>query len=221
MHHLKIKMVRANPGVAATRYIIHEGEPLELNFEALLAGLMYKDHAFSNFTDAVLRGVSARRMARQQGKGPPEMDMSIGDWFRSVTGSPALVDNVISAMVHGIYGGDVDKLSMRSLFPQLWHNFYRKRAKNHVLMPPAEYALMKRLGRAEHVQESAARTAKGLFWPEGGMSSLTNVLIAELKAQTNVTLKYSQPVQGLVYDKARDKVNVRASRHTFHRKYIH
>lgn len=48
-------------------------------------------------------------------------DMSIGDFARRMMGGDGpgsqLVDNAISALLHGIYGGDVDALSVRSALP--------------------------------------------------------------------------------------------------------
>ena len=35
--------------------------------------------------------------------------------------SPKLADNIVSAVIHGIYAGDIDKLSIRALMPNLWN----------------------------------------------------------------------------------------------------
>lgn len=46
-------------------------------------------------------------------------DQSIREFFKRRFGSTLLCDNILSAIVHGIYAGDVGKLSVRSLFPRL------------------------------------------------------------------------------------------------------
>lgn len=46
-------------------------------------------------------------------------DESVGSWV-SRRVHPKVSENLFSAMIHGIYAGDVDKLSMKSLFPQAW-----------------------------------------------------------------------------------------------------
>ncbi|KAI9739111.1 MAG: oxygen-dependent protoporphyrinogen oxidase [Cirrosporium novae-zelandiae] len=47
-------------------------------------------------------------------------DESIGDFFSRRLGSDLLVNNLMSAMIHGIYAGDIWKLSARSLLPLYW-----------------------------------------------------------------------------------------------------
>lgn len=46
-------------------------------------------------------------------------DESVGDFMARRIGR-RLVDQVMSAVVHGIYAGDIYQLSMKSLFPSLW-----------------------------------------------------------------------------------------------------
>ncbi|KAL9597368.1 MAG: hypothetical protein Q9219_005177 [cf. Caloplaca sp. 3 TL-2023] len=47
-------------------------------------------------------------------------DESIGS-FISRRLKPAVADNIVSAVIHGIYAGDIYQLSVRSIFPLLWH----------------------------------------------------------------------------------------------------
>lgn len=46
-------------------------------------------------------------------------DISVGEFFRRKFGSSKLTDNLVSAGLHGIYAGDVNKLSVRTLLPKL------------------------------------------------------------------------------------------------------
>lgn len=46
-------------------------------------------------------------------------DESIGHFFARRI-SPEMVDRVLSSVIHGIYAGDVYKLSMKTLFPGIW-----------------------------------------------------------------------------------------------------
>lgn len=46
-------------------------------------------------------------------------DESIRDFFIRRFGSPALADNVLSAVMHGVYSGDVGKLSVKATLPRL------------------------------------------------------------------------------------------------------
>jgi len=42
---------------------------------------------------------------------PQRDSMSLGAYYSHITGRPDVVDNMLSAMIHGIWGGDVSKLS--------------------------------------------------------------------------------------------------------------
>jgi len=53
------------------------------------------------------------------GKRPTSPDPTLGDIVRRRFGY-ALADNVVSAVVAGVYGGDSDQLSARACFPMLW-----------------------------------------------------------------------------------------------------
>ncbi len=53
------------------------------------------------------------------GKRPTQNDPTLGDIIRRRFGD-ALADNVVSAVVAGVYGGDSDQLSARACFPLLW-----------------------------------------------------------------------------------------------------
>lgn len=45
-------------------------------------------------------------------------DETIGDFFRR-RGCPDIANNMVSAMIHGIYAGDIDELSVMSVFPSI------------------------------------------------------------------------------------------------------
>lgn len=56
----------------------------------------------------------------QERKKPVEKDdESVGDFFKRRLGTTALVDNVLSAVLHGIYAGDANNLSVKALLPKL------------------------------------------------------------------------------------------------------
>lgn len=47
-------------------------------------------------------------------------DESVGSFLRRRLGTSDLGDNVFSAMLHGIYAGDIEQLSAKSLMTRLW-----------------------------------------------------------------------------------------------------
>jgi len=56
-----------------------------------------------------------------------EADCSIGDFFRPLIGTHA-VKHLLDPVLKGIYGGDVDNLSARTVFPGLWSAAYEGRS---------------------------------------------------------------------------------------------
>ena len=53
-------------------------------------------------------------------KGEVKEDQSLGEFFRRRLGDE-VVDNLIDPLLSGIYAGDIDKLSLMSLFPMFYH----------------------------------------------------------------------------------------------------
>lgn len=62
-------------------------------------------------------------------KGKPHSDQSIGGFFRRRLGDE-VVENLIEPLLAGIYAGDIDKLSLMSLFP----NFYQMEQEHRSLV---------------------------------------------------------------------------------------
>jgi oxygen-dependent protoporphyrinogen oxidase len=53
-------------------------------------------------------------------KGKEKTDQSLGEFFRRRLGDE-IVDNLIDPLLSGIYAGDIDRLSLMSLFPMFYH----------------------------------------------------------------------------------------------------
>lgn len=53
-------------------------------------------------------------------KGEEKADQSLGEFFRRRLGNE-VVDNLIDPLLSGIYAGDIDRLSLMSLFPMFYH----------------------------------------------------------------------------------------------------
>ena len=73
-----------------------------------------KEPAFDGLLDFILKDLS-------EDKRPDSLtDESVGAFFAR-RGTSKIADNLVSAVLHGIYAGDVYKLSMRSIMPWLWN----------------------------------------------------------------------------------------------------
>ncbi|KAF9879798.1 protoporphyrinogen oxidase [Colletotrichum karsti] len=149
-----------------------------------------------------------RRHLARNGKLKLEPDMSVAEFIKLTTGRPELVDNMVSAMIHGIWGGDADKLSMRSFMPAQWWRFGYKpwvsddeqRNIDPLLITRQEKGLIDSLGGDEELR-NLLRTAQKdqLVQFKNGMSSLPDTIERELRKRKNVHFKLGEPVLDLRY----------------------
>jgi oxygen-dependent protoporphyrinogen oxidase len=141
----------------------------------------------------------------------PTHDVSVGDFLTQLFGRAHMVDNFASAMIHGIYGGDIYKLSAQMLFPGQMYRFYHSSifAGDSVQIAAEDFELAREMVSLRSVAEgSRGVPKKGLFAPRGGMSSLVAALEKELGKRTNVSIKTGTPVRGLQYRRGRDIIEV-------------
>ena len=150
-------------------------------------------------------------------------DESIGD-FISRRFHPNLADNIVSAVFHGIYAGDIYSLSVKSLLPSLWEaetyydvgNTGELNSTSHVisallaqrrkgpLIDMSDQKLMELMQVAliseDRMNEAERRFAKELkycsvFTLRGGLGQLSDRLVQDLKANPNVSIRTDCYVQ--------------------------
>ena len=151
-----------------------------------------------------------RRLASSS-RSVPIKDMSVAEWLHDITGSHSVADNLASAMVHGIYGGDVDRLSARSVLDRMyWAYYLPSMGPNVRQMTQREQTLMTELSADPQIQRLAMRARGSLlhFGPDG-MESLPRALEHALQSQPNVEIKRSAAVADVSYDGDQSKVQVR------------
>ena len=85
-------------------------------------GLTFWEQASSVLTEPVFKGVLSGVFHEcvQPQRSRELEDESVGSFISRRFGS-SLADNIVSAVYHGIYAGDIYKLSARSILPKLWH----------------------------------------------------------------------------------------------------
>ncbi|KAG6040374.1 hypothetical protein E4U41_000695 [Claviceps citrina] len=140
----------------------------------------------------------------------PVKDMSISEWLYEVSGSRSVADNFASAMIHGIYGGDIDKLSARSVFDRFfWAYYLPKVMSKWKTMPMREQKLMSELSQDPDIRGMALKASGSLLhFGKEGMDSLPNALEDVLSKTTNVEIKKGRPVRDISYDEKMDKVMI-------------
>ncbi|KAF8247513.1 Protoporphyrinogen oxidase [Wilcoxina mikolae CBS 423.85] len=131
-------------------------------------------------------------------------DESFGS-FLSRRFSPNLAYNITSAVMHGIYAGDIDRLSVKTLFPKLWRDeavhgsLLRGVTTRNKAQPYGDVALHAELKHDNRESMENMRGASVYFF-KSGMETLSRALAAELTANPNITIKTSSPVQGIKYN---------------------
>lgn len=119
-----------------------------------------------------------------------------------------------SAMIHGIYGGDIDKLSASAVLDKMFWQYYFPAARfGKQRMPFPEKKLLDTLGKNRQIQKMALMPKGNLIhFGEAGMQSLTDALGQALKEQHNVEIKMESPISKISYDSTSQKVKVRKPR---------
>ena len=140
------------------------------------------------------------------------------DSFVSRRFGKGLAENLLSAVIHGIYAGDTRKLSVRAVLPFLWEaervhgSVLRsmlpvKRNKRHRALPESEaaYKALKE-DRLKQIEEQLGKDLVDSFksisvysFPEG-VQELTKALEARLTEFGNVQVSKGDGVQSMVVD---------------------
>ncbi|PTB64159.1 Protoporphyrinogen oxidase [Trichoderma citrinoviride] len=166
-------------------------EPLVL--ESLWAGFGY-----------VLRRLFSRK------DGVPVQDLSIADWIQHITGSRAVAENLASAMVHGIYGGDIYTLSARSVLDRFyWVHYLPALGPNVRHMALSEQVFMEAMGQDPLIRKLAQQPRGALLhFGEAGMEALPIALGDALNGQANVEVKLGAKVTGLEYESETEMIKI-------------
>ncbi|KAH7136545.1 hypothetical protein EDB81DRAFT_83194 [Dactylonectria macrodidyma] len=145
-------------------------------------------------------------------KNRPVGDPSIAEWLYELTGSRKAARTMASAMVHGIYGGDIDKLSAKSVFDRQYWGWHSSNVRSgSCVMPYAEVDILKTLGQDEQIQNLALQRKGALLdFGEAGMEALPKALEAALSEQPNVTIKMNTPIASIKHDMKTDTVKINA-----------
>lgn len=140
----------------------------------------------------------------------PAEDESVADWLYKVTNSRKGIGNMASAMMHGIYGGDIHKLSARSVLDRIYWGWYLPNPGLHARpMPVPESLILETLGQDRQIQKLALEPKSALIdFGDKGMESLPQAIGAALQDQPNVTIKTGEAVKDIQYDEAKQQVQV-------------
>ncbi|KAK4185985.1 hypothetical protein QBC35DRAFT_502566 [Podospora australis] len=141
----------------------------------------------------------------------PDHDVSIGDFFEAQWGDERMINNLLSAMVHGIFGGDIWKLSLASS-PFIHRTpMVEPIPLTQAWVRPEEVELAQQILRDEKTFQLAQKLPGGAdVWFKDGLSVMTDALVRDLKANRNVTIKLGDPVTSVRYHEKTDSVVIRS-----------
>ncbi|KAI9788162.1 MAG: oxygen-dependent protoporphyrinogen oxidase [Peltula sp. TS41687] len=150
---------------------------------------------------------------------PPDLgDESVGS-FVSRRFSPHVADNVVSALVHGIYAGDIYLLSMRSIARLPWAleaahgsliKTYLQMDSKTRFVPQADATLLYHLKEQGDVGFAYPKeTAQYSF--KMGVDTLVRALARRLEHSDNVTVKTQTEIKDIAYDGARGGVAIQTN----------
>ncbi|OQN99839.1 hypothetical protein B0A48_14609 [Cryoendolithus antarcticus] len=133
-------------------------------------------------------------------------DESIASFF-SRRLSREMVDRILSGVIHGIYAGDVEQLSAKSLFPKLYRDEVTQTSIIKGMLMSATEGLEMPKREGDFLAEMKAfawdpllkATLKdtSVFTFRDGMGMLSDALARKLWASENVEFKTSTPVKSL------------------------
>ncbi|KAI0817713.1 hypothetical protein GGR55DRAFT_685267 [Xylaria sp. FL0064] len=134
-------------------------------------------------------------------------DESVAQFLTRILKDDRIVKNVVSGMMHGIYGGDINKLSVKhTVLEQLWYKFKRP------LPPKAGYAwinmkewyllrdMLSGPNRLKIIELAESAVDWRLLAFDDGLVSLVKALEEDLKKKNNVTFKYNELVTSLKHE---------------------
>lgn len=190
----------------------------------LFSGLytLFTERVFSGvFTGALKEPLVATRSSSLR-------DESVGS-FVSRRYGPAAADNLLSALFHGIYAGDIYNLSARTLLPKLWHLETRDSDSRGIMMELMELSFRQQALLAFNNVRFMNRFIKDDRGVEGkwnfltmqmmqtsvysfinGIGQITDALLANLRNHTNVTFETGAKIDQMSYNGEKQKFKIGA-----------
>ncbi|KAI9835291.1 MAG: hypothetical protein M1819_002435 [Sarea resinae] len=149
----------------------------------------------------------------EPGKGV-QTDESIGS-FISRRLNKSMADNLVSAVMHGIYAGDIYQLSAKSILPTQWHLEKRYGSITMGMMQAFRKQMIFMPERDAHLHVAFSRTKlspllrdkmkdASVYTFKGGLEQLSVSLAKAIANAPNVTTKTNHSIKSLTYDLQRN-----------------
>lgn len=172
--------------------------------------------AFSSFLrEPVFNGLfrSIFNEPRQPSRPDDLVDESIGSFLSRRLASPLVPDNIVSAVYHGIYAGDIYQLSARSLLPVAWQlegrygnlfKAYWAQLKGKGVLPVLEedLPLLKQ-------KSPISMHGQSVYTFIGGLQDLADAIVAALENNPEIKIRKETDVEKLTLENDESNLKVR------------
>lgn len=199
-------MVPKTSPAAQNRYIYYDGKLVKLPNSLLTIFKSLKEPLLKGAVGAVFGEIFRKT------RDPSIEDESVGS-FVSRRLSPNLSNNLFSAVLHGIYAGDVDKLSVQMLLTTLYRNEAKYGGILRGLMTKRkeelldDHLLRKRMTRAIPDLITKMKSTS-VYSFKGGIETLSRGLVKALNELPNITLKNNTKITSLKLNERESAVEV-------------
>lgn len=141
-------------------------------------------------------------------------DQSLGSFVEEMTGGPDIVNNALSAICHGVYGGDPWKLSVASnVFSRPWLvKRLPQRGSNVEMFNVNDLGLLMDIHmKGFDISSAMLPSTDVMSFFKGGFNTLTNAIEKSLKANPKVKIQKGTAVSHIEYGPNWQKVKVSSS----------
>lgn len=200
---------------ARSRYIYYPDRLVRMPHPAF----GFFNNLYSLWTEPIFRGIiwSSATEFLKDARDPSVEDESVGDFFSRRFGK-APVDRIVSAILHGIYAGNVWHLSAKSLFPMIWRDEGREGSVFKGLIKSQSEGLEVTKREATYIQTlkkfqwepllKATLKDTSVFTFRDGLGMFSDALTRSLFASGNVTFKTSTRVDSIAFSKENNGIVV-------------
>jgi oxygen-dependent protoporphyrinogen oxidase len=145
-------------------------------------------------------------------------DESIGSFLNRRLRSPDPGNNIVSAILHGVYAGDIYQLSMKSLGPMAWYQENMHGSISQATLANTNSGERTMPTKDALLQQDMVPKLKGLvdkmkgasvYTFRGGLGTLSDTLTKSLEANHNVQFKMEQKISDVEYTSSSDSIKVR------------
>lgn len=171
------------------------------------------------FTEKVFEGASSLLWENWQTQRSKDLkDESVGSFVSRRCGS-AVADNIVSAVFHGIYAGDIYQLSAKTILPlqYLYEDEYGSIMKGALngLTTGKRWMTRQHMQMIRHFQENPLKSEKlravakaSVFTFKKGIGELAERLESKLRERANVRIMTKTRITGLRQDQSGNNISV-------------